>query len=113
MTADAPLDMTINVPRSVADARTELLDLRDHTRRELEGVIVGYDEPIDLLLVAAVAGGHVLIEGPPGVAKTLLASSMARVLGVGFKRVQFTPDTPPEELTGKNVTRAGETTFRP
>jgi MoxR-like ATPase len=109
---EPPVDMTINVPRSVVDAHTELLDLRDHARRELEGVIVGYDEPLDLLLIAAVAGGHVLIEGPPGVAKTLMASAVARLLGIGFKRVQFTPDTTPGEIIGVDVTRMGETTFR-
>ena len=75
------------------DARNTVADLREQVRRELEGVVVGYDEPLDLLLVAAVAGGHVLIEGPPGIAKTLMAGAIARVLGVSFKRVQFTPDT--------------------
>ena len=109
---EGPRDMSISAPRSVMDARNTLSDLRELVRRELDGVVVGNDEPIDLLLVAAVAGGHVLIEGPPGIAKTLLAGSIARVLGVGFKRVQFTPDTLPEELTGKNVTRGGATTFR-
>jgi MoxR-like ATPase len=110
---DPPFEMAINVPRSVFDARTELLDLRDQARRELEGVIVGYEKPLDLLLVAAVTGGHVLIEGPPGVAKTLIGSAIARLLGVSFKRVQFTPDTTPDQLTGKNVTRMGEVTFHP
>ena len=95
------------------DARNTVADLREQVRRELDGVVVGYDEALDLLLVAAVAGGHVLIEGPPGVAKTLMASAIARVLGVGFRRVQFTPDTPPEEITGRTSTRGGETTFRP
>jgi MoxR-like ATPase len=104
--------MSISVPRSVLDARNTLHDLSEQTRRELEGVVVGYDEPIDLLLIAAVSGGHVLLEGPPGIAKTLMASAIARVLGVSFKRVQFTPDTNPEEITGRNVTRGGETTFR-
>ena len=73
---------------------------------------MGYEEPLDLMLVAAVAGGHVLIEGPPGIAKTLMAGAIARVLGVSFRRVQFTPDTQPEEITGRNITRAGETTFQ-
>jgi MoxR-like ATPase len=109
---ETPLDLSINVPRSVLDARNTLRDLREETRRELEGVVVGYDEPVDLLIVAAVAGGHVLLEGPPGIAKTLMVGAVARVLGVGFRRVQFTPDTTPEELTGRYVTRAGETTFR-
>ena len=108
-----PRDMSINVPRSVTDARNTLSDLHELVRHELEGVVVGYDEPIELLLVAAVCGGHVLIEGPPGIAKTLMAGSIARVLGVGFKRVQFTPDTLPEEITGRNVLLRGESVFHP
>ncbi len=107
-----PRESSINVPRSVMDARNTVVDLREQARRELEGVIVGYDEPLDLLLVAAVAGGHVLIEGPPGIAKTLMAGAVARVLGVNFRRVQFTPDTQPGEITGENVTKGGETTFQ-
>jgi MoxR-like ATPase len=107
-----PRDMSFNVPRSVMDARNTLHELREQVRRELDGVVVGYDEPIDLIVVAAVAGGHVLLEGPPGIAKTLMAGSVARVLGVSFKRVQFTPDTTPDEITGRNVTRAGETKFQ-
>jgi len=106
-----PREMSINVPRSVLDARNTLHDLREQVRQELDGVVVGYDEQIDLIVVAAVAGGHVLLEGPPGIAKTMMAGSVARVLGVAFKRVQFTPDTSPEEITGYNVTRAGETRF--
>jgi MoxR-like ATPase len=116
MIGDEPLgprDMSINVPRSVVDARNTLSDLNEQVRRELDGVVVGYDEPIELLIVAAVCGGHVLIEGPPGIAKTLMAGSLARVLGAGFRRVQFTPDTTPEEITGKNVIRRGEMIFQP
>ena len=95
------------------DRGNPLLDLRAQTRRELDGVVVGYEEPLDLLIVAAVAGGHVLLEGPPGIAKTLMAGAVARVLGVAFRRVQFTPDTTPEEITGRNIVRGGETTFVP
>ena len=110
---DLPVEMTISAPRSVLDAQIELHDIRDEAHRELEGVIVGYEEPVDLLLIAAVAGGHVLLEGPPGVAKTLMAGAVARLLGVNFRRVQFTPDTTPGEITGRNVTRRGELTFTP
>jgi len=90
-----------------------LEDLRQLTRAELDGVVVGYHDQLDLLLVAAVAGGHVLLEGPPGVAKTLMAGAVARVLGVSFTRVQFTPDTTPEDVTGKEVVRFGEAVFEP
>ena len=105
--------MSISVPRSVMDARNTLSDLREQVRIELDGVVVGYGPQVDLLLVAAVSGGHVLLEGPPGIAKTLLASSIARVLGVGFKRAQFTPETTPEEIIGHNMMRAGEVVFQP
>jgi MoxR-like ATPase len=104
--------MSISVPRSVMDAKNTLSDLREQVHRELAGVVVGYADEVDLLLVAAVAGGHVLLEGPPGVAKTLLARSIARVLGVTFKRVQFTPDTTPDEIIGANTARAGGMDFR-
>jgi MoxR-like ATPase len=106
-----PVDLAIRVPRSVLDARNTLTDLAELTRRELDGVVVGYDGPLHLLLVAAVAGGHVLLEGPPGIAKTLMAGAVARVLGVSFNRVQFTPDTEPDELIGRNVLKMGEPTF--
>jgi MoxR-like ATPase len=112
-TRPSPRDMSISVPRSVLDASNTLADLREQVRNELEGVVVGYADEVDLLLVAAVAGGHVLLEGPPGIAKTLLASSIARVLGVSFKRVQFTTETTPEEIIGVSVTRGGESQFQP
>ena len=56
--------------------------------------MLAHDNAVQLVLIAALAGGHVLPEGPPGTAKTLLAAVMARVLGVPFKRVQFTPTRP-------------------
>ena len=62
--------------------------------------MVGQRETVAPLLAAAALGGHVLLEGPPGVAKTLLANAIARALGVEFRRVQFTPDMLPSDLTG-------------
>src|SRR5262245_66181263 len=103
-----PREMSFGVPRSVLDARNTLHDLREQVRQELDGVVVGYDDEIDLMIVAAVAGGHVLMEGPPGIAKTLMAGSIARVLGVAFRRVHVTPATPPGAGTGCNVARAAE-----
>jgi MoxR-like ATPase len=98
---------------SALSERHALADLRELARAELDGIVIGYEEPRDLLLVAAVAGGHVLLEGPPGVAKTLMAGAVARALGVKFTRVQFTPDTTPEQVTGKMITRMGEQVFAP
>jgi len=90
-----------------------LVDLRDRAREEVGKVVVGQDNAVDLLLVAALAQGHVLIEGPPGSAKTLLGRAMAHVLGAKFKRIQFTPDTSPDEITGVNTTKMGEQVFLP
>src|SRR4249919_424497 len=90
-----------------------LVDLRDRARDEVGKVVVGQGNAVDLLLVAALAQGHVLIEGPPGSAKTLLGRAMAHVLGAKFKRIQFTPDTSPDEITGVNTTKMGEQVFLP
>src|SRR5918995_2860876 len=87
------------------------MTLRDEFREEVAKVVIGNEEAIDLLLVASIAGGHVLLEGPPGVAKTLLAGAIARSLGVKFTRIQFTPDTTPNEITGGEVVKMGERVF--
>ena len=62
--------------------------------------VVGKQEAVDLLLLSIVSGGHVLIEDYPGLAKTLMAKSLASALGIGFKRIQFTPDLLPADVTG-------------
>ncbi len=90
-----------------------LVTLRDRSREEVGKVVIGQGPAVDLLLVAALAQGHVLIEGPPGSAKTLLGRAMAHVLGAKFRRIQFTPDTTPDEITGVNTTKLGETVFLP
>jgi len=90
-----------------------LAELRIAVRAEVAKAVVGYEEAVDLLLVAAVAGGHVLLEGPPGVAKTLLAGSLAQVLGVQYKRIQFTPDTSPDHIVGTMGKKMGEDVFFP
>ena len=91
----------------------DLVTLRHRARAEIGKVVVGQDHAVDLLLVAALAQGHVLIEGPPGSAKTLLGRAMAHVLGASFKRIQFTPDLGPDEITGVTVTKMGEAVFMP
>ena len=88
-------------------------DLRDRVVREVRKVVVGQDHVVEVLLAGTATGGHILLEGVPGVAKTLLANAFARAIGVEFKRVQFTPDMLPSDLTGTMTLRAGELVFRP
>ncbi len=77
--------------------------LADRFRAEIAKAVIGQAESVDLMLTALFAGGHVLLEGPPGVAKTLLAQSFAATLGVRFGRIQFTPDLMPGDILGSNI----------
>jgi MoxR-like ATPase len=72
-------------------------------KREIGRVVVGHDAVVEALLVAMLAGGHILVEGVPGTAKTLLMQSFASCLGLELKRVQFTPDLMPGDLLGSNL----------
>jgi MoxR-like ATPase len=80
-------------------------------RDEVAKVLVGQDQVIEHTLVAILAGGHVLLEGAPGLGKTLLVRTLGRVLGCGFKRIQFTPDLMPSDVTGGNVFNAKKDGF--
>jgi len=80
-------------------------------KAEVGKVIIGQEKVIDHCLIAIFTGNHVLIEGVPGVAKTLLVRTMARVLGCDFARIQFTPDLMPSDITGTNVFNMKESTF--
>ena len=75
----------------------------DRIRAQMARVVVGQEELVFGLLVTAIAGGHVLIEGAPGLGKTLVARSFARVSAASFKRVQFTPDLMPSDVTGSSI----------
>jgi MoxR-like ATPase len=84
-------------------------------RREVAKVLVGQEEIVEGVLIALVAQGHVLIEGVPGLGKTLLVRTLGRVLSLGFKRIQFTPDLMPSDVTGNKVfdAKQNELIFRP
>jgi len=96
---------------SEAGVQPLLADLK----RSLAEIIEGQDSVIDNVIVSLAAGGHVLIEGVPGVAKTLLARSLASAVRASFSRIQFTPDLMPADITGVNVfePKAAEFRFRP
>ena len=87
-------------------------DLYESVAGEVEKVVVGQQTMTATALAAISLGGHVLLEGPPGVAKTLLAAALSRALGLDFRRVQFTPDMLPSDVTGNVALRGGELTFR-
>ncbi len=104
---------------NAGDRITQLLDEFRHSRdvmaAELSKVIIGQSEVIEQVLAAIFTRGHVLLVGVPGLAKTLMVSSIAQILDVGFKRIQFTPDLMPSDITGTNVLEepeAGRRAFR-
>jgi len=81
----------------------ELKDVMVRLRKEIAKVIIGQDDVITYALIAIFTNNHALIEGVPGIAKTLLVRTLARVLGCESHRVQFTPDLMPSDITGTNV----------
>jgi MoxR-like ATPase len=82
---------------------SRLREVLSTTRKEVAKVIIGQDRAVDMALIAIFTGNHVLIEGVPGVAKTLLVRTLARAFGCEFSRIQFTPDLMPADITGTNV----------
>ena len=99
--------MQAELEHRVATARERL----DEVRREVARVYIGSSSPTDHMLVALLARGHVLLEGVPGVAKTTLAKAFAEALGVTVRRIQFTPDLLPADITGTYVLSPRDGTF--
>jgi MoxR-like ATPase len=94
---------------------SEVAALGSRILDEVELAVIGKRAPLELVLVALLANGHILLEDVPGLAKTLAARSFAQVTGMGFARVQFTPDLMPSDITGSSVfdQRSGDFEFRP
>ncbi len=106
----APFD-ALDAPLTAADVARVAKDVV----AEVERAVVGKSDAVRLVLIGVLAGGHVLLEDVPGLAKTLIVRSLARVLGLETSRIQFTPDLMPSDVTGSGVfdQRRGELIFRP
>ena len=89
--------------RNLGDILQEFCAHRGVMQQELQKVIIGQDDVIEQIFAAIFTRGHCLLEGVPGLAKTLMVSTLARILDLGFKRIQFTPDLMPSDITGTNV----------
>lgn len=84
---------------------TQLQQILERARQEVQKVVIGQKQVVDLALVTIMSGQHALIEGVPGVGKTLLVRTLANVLGGSFSRIQFTPDLMPADITGTHIYR--------
>jgi MoxR-like ATPase len=94
------------MPESIQEVQSAYRRLRDEIRK----VIVGQDEVVDQMLMAIFCRGHAVVVGVPGLAKTLLISTISRTLSLGFSRIQFTPDLMPADITGTEVIQEDKTT---
>ncbi len=111
MDLSKPEDQDQQVP---FETRTELTEFRDAVQRiksEIGKIIVGQHEMVELMIAAILSDGHILIEGVPGVAKTLGAKLLARSLATEFSRIQFTPDLMPSDVLGTSIFNAKTTDF--
>jgi MoxR-like ATPase len=95
-------------PRSLGDILQEFSQHRQLMQEELQKVIVGQSDVIEQIFAAVFTRGHCLLVGVPGLAKTLMVSTLARILDINFKRIQFTPDLMPSDITGTNVLEEDE-----
>src|SRR6202047_997546 len=102
-------------PSFVSDSKLSIDKLQNayaSIRSQMSQVIVGQDEVIEQLLIALFSRGHCILEGVPGLAKTLMISTLSRSLSMTFSRIQFTPDLMPADITGTEVLEENRTTGR-
>ena len=102
-TLEAPASQINLPPKDDKEAVLWLQDAAKRIKAELGKVIVGQDEVMEQLLIGVFARGHCLLEGVPGLAKTLLISTVARCMELSFRRIQFTPDLMPSDILGTEV----------
>lgn len=93
------------------ELREEFKNMFDRLKREISKVIVGYEDIIEQVLITLFSGGHVLLEGLPGLGKTLMVKTLAEALDLTFSRIQFTPDLMPSDIIGTNIMER-DRTFR-
>lgn len=101
----APVDSS-----EVRERVKRFADAQNLIRSEVHKVIVGQDEVIESVLISLFVGGHCLLTGLPGTAKTLLVRTLSRTLGLRFNRIQFTPDLMPSDITGTDIIEENTTT---
>jgi MoxR-like ATPase len=106
-----PIEPASPEPQAEVPALRATSQLIAHSRQELGRVIAGQSGAIEEVLIAVLCQGHALIEGVPGIAKTLIVKSLGRLLGIGFQRVQATPDLMPADILGTTILRPGSDTF--
>jgi len=102
---DSPVDAEADAREKEAQAIRGLATAYSKLRDEIGKVIVGQREVVDQLLIALFSGGHCLLIGVPGLAKTLLVTTVSRILSLSFRRIQFTPDLMPSDITGTDILR--------
>src|SRR5262245_26242579 len=108
--ANIPTSATSDLGQSDMEAIRQLRSAFDNLKKQLARVIVGQDKVIEELLIALFSRGHCILEGVPGLAKTLMISTLSRCLSLDFSRIQFTPDLMPADITGTDVLEENRTT---
>jgi MoxR-like ATPase len=108
--SEAPPGEPVELGQSDLEAIRTLRDAFDNIKRQLARVIVGQDEVIEELLIALFSRGHCILEGVPGLAKTLMISTLSKCLSLAFSRIQFTPDLMPSDITGTEIIEENRST---